>query len=99
MCHVLISTQEVAETCLKELVNRNLISINDYSFDGKIENCGMHDVTRELCLREARNINFVNILREKNDQISNVESMHFSSMNRVRISIQYVMFKHIVEKI
>ncbi|MCD7473291.1 hypothetical protein HAX54_015072 [Datura stramonium] len=83
------SIEEVAETCLNELIDRNLISINNFSFDGKVKSCGMHDVIRELCLREARNMNFVNIVRE---------SMHFPSMSRGRISIQYVMFKHIVEK-
>ncbi|KAG5585123.1 hypothetical protein H5410_045557 [Solanum commersonii] len=71
--------KEVAETCLNELIDRNLISINNYSFDGKIESCG--------------------IMMEKNDQIPNVESMHFSSMSQVRISIQYVMFKHTIEKL
>lgn len=28
----------------------------------------MHDVTRELCLREARNVNFVNVIRGENGQ-------------------------------
>ncbi|MCD7473295.1 hypothetical protein HAX54_015076 [Datura stramonium] len=47
----------------------------------------MHDVIRELW--EARNMNFVNIVREKSDQ----NPCNFSSMSQGRISIQYVMFK------
>uniref|UniRef100_M1C8Z2 Resistance protein PSH-RGH6 n=1 Tax=Solanum tuberosum TaxID=4113 RepID=M1C8Z2_SOLTU len=45
--------EEVAETCLKDLIDRSLIFIHHFTFDGKIKSCGMHDVTRELCLREA----------------------------------------------
>ncbi|MCD7473293.1 hypothetical protein HAX54_015074 [Datura stramonium] len=93
------STEEVAENCLKELIDRSLISIHRSRFDGKIESCGMHDVIRELCLREAQNMNFVNILGEKGDQNPCGESIHFSSMSRGRISIQLNMSDLIIEKI
>lgn len=82
------SIEEVAETCIKELVDRSLISIHDLSFDGKMESCGMHDVTRELCLNEARNLNFVNIFRGKSNQNSCVQSMQCSFQSRNRISIR-----------
>ena len=36
--------EEVAEKCLKDLMDRSLISIYHLSFDGKIESCGMHDL-------------------------------------------------------
>ncbi|KAG5569361.1 hypothetical protein H5410_059127 [Solanum commersonii] len=81
------SIEEVAETCINELVDRSLISIHNLSFDGKIERCGMHDVTRELCLREARNMNFVNVIRGKSDQKSCGQSMQSSFKSRSRISI------------
>nr|AEW48212.1 disease resistance protein RGH1 [Solanum leptophyes x Solanum sparsipilum]AEW48213.1 disease resistance protein RGH2 [Solanum leptophyes x Solanum sparsipilum] len=81
------SIEEVAETCINELVDRSLISIHNLSFDGKIERCGMHDVTRELCLREARNMNFVNVIRGKSDQNSCAQSMQCSFKSRSRISI------------
>ncbi|KAK6774293.1 hypothetical protein RDI58_029532 [Solanum bulbocastanum] len=43
----------------------------------------MHDVTRELCLREARNMNFVNVIKRNNDQNPcEQEPMHFSSKSR-----------------
>ncbi|XP_047252598.1 putative late blight resistance protein homolog R1A-3 isoform X5 [Capsicum annuum] len=60
--------EEVAETCLNQLIDRSLISTCEYSRFGKIESCGMHDVTREFCLREAQNMNFVNDLRGKSEQ-------------------------------
>nr|ABY61746.1 resistance protein PSH-RGH7 [Solanum tuberosum] len=81
------SIEEVAETCINELVDRSLISIHNLSFDGKRQRCGMHDVTRELCLREARNMNFVNVIRGKSDQNSCAQSMQCSFKSRSRISI------------
>uniref|UniRef100_M1ADB8 Disease resistance protein Gpa2 n=1 Tax=Solanum tuberosum TaxID=4113 RepID=M1ADB8_SOLTU len=81
------SIEEVAETCINELVDRSLISIHNLSFDGEIERCGMHDVTRELCLKEARNMNFVNVIRGKSDQNSCAQSMQCSFKSRSRISI------------
>ncbi|MCD7468339.1 hypothetical protein HAX54_006416 [Datura stramonium] len=81
------SIEEVAEKCLQELTNRSLISIQRLRFDGKILTCGMHDVTRELCLREALNVNFVNIFKERSDQNPCVQSMKCFSKSQGRISI------------
>ncbi|KAF3643826.1 putative methyltransferase-like protein 5-like [Capsicum annuum] len=74
------SMEEVAKKCLKDLVDRSLIFIHKESnFDGKIKACGMHDVIRELCLREARIMNFVNVVERKNDQNPSEKTMHFFS--------------------
>ncbi|XP_049347337.1 putative late blight resistance protein homolog R1A-3 [Solanum verrucosum] len=81
------SIEEVATTCINELIDRSLIFIHNLSFRGTIESCGMHDVTRELCLREARNMNFVNVIRGKSDQNSCAQSMQCSFKSRSRISI------------
>ncbi|MCD9639681.1 hypothetical protein HAX54_024387 [Datura stramonium] len=83
------SMEQVAKKCLKDLVDRSLIFIHRVSsFDGKLKYCGMHDVIRELCLREARNMNFVNVIKRKNYLSPCAQSMHFSSTDRGRISIQ-----------
>ncbi|XP_075076165.1 putative late blight resistance protein homolog R1B-16 [Nicotiana tabacum] len=79
--------EKVGEEFLKELIDRSLISIQNLSFDGKIESCGMHDLIRELCLREAQNMNFVNVIGEENDRNPCAQLMHFSR-SRSRISIQ-----------
>ncbi|WMV60300.1 hypothetical protein MTR67_053685 [Solanum verrucosum] len=81
------SIEEVATTCINELIDRSLIFIDNLSFRGTIKICGMHDVTRELCLREARNMNFVNVIRGKSDQNSCAQSMQCSFKSRSRISI------------
>ncbi|XP_055802612.1 putative late blight resistance protein homolog R1B-16 [Solanum dulcamara] len=79
--------EEVAEKYLTDLVDRSLISISHSIFDGKKVSCGMHDVTREICLREARNVNFVNVLRGTSDQNPCSQSMQCSCTSRGRISI------------
>ncbi|XP_055802629.1 putative late blight resistance protein homolog R1C-3 [Solanum dulcamara] len=81
------SIEDVAKTCINELIDRSLIFIRDLSFCGTIEICGMHDVIRELCLREARNMNFVNVIGKKSDQNSCAQSMLCSFKSRSRISI------------
>ncbi|XP_070034229.1 probable disease resistance RPP8-like protein 4 [Nicotiana tomentosiformis] len=87
--------EEVAKRCLKELIDRSLICVHNLSFDGEIESCWMHDVIRELCLREARNMNFVNVLRRKNSQTPCLQSMHLSSISRGRISVQLARYPDI----
>ncbi|KAH0706933.1 hypothetical protein KY289_012009 [Solanum tuberosum] len=79
--------EEVAEKCLTDLVDRSLISISHSKFDGRKESCRMHDVTRELCLREARNVNFVNVLRGTSNQNPCTQSIQCSCTSRGRISI------------
>ncbi|KAF3622968.1 putative methyltransferase-like protein 5-like [Capsicum annuum] len=79
--------EEVGKECLKDLTDRNLIFIHRVSrLDGKIKACGMHDMIRELCLREARNTNFVNVIMD--NQNPSELARHFSTKLRGRISIQ-----------
>ncbi|XP_070004119.1 putative late blight resistance protein homolog R1B-11 [Nicotiana sylvestris] len=89
------SIEEVAKKYLKELIDRSLICIHNLSFDGEVESCWMHDVIRELCLREARNMNFVNVLRAKSGQTPCLQSTHFSSISRVRISVHLARYPDI----
>ncbi|XP_057774782.1 putative late blight resistance protein homolog R1C-3 [Salvia miltiorrhiza] len=43
--------EEVAEGYLKELIDRNLLSIRNHRHNGKIRSCGVHDLVRDLCLK------------------------------------------------
>ncbi|KAH0706932.1 hypothetical protein KY289_012008 [Solanum tuberosum] len=82
--------EKAAEKCLTDLADRSLISISHSIFDGTKVSCGMHDVIRELCLREARNVNFVNVLRGTSDQNPCMQSMQCSCRSRGWISIHNV---------
>ncbi|KAL1538171.1 putative late blight resistance protein R1A-10 isoform X1 [Salvia divinorum] len=54
-----ISLDEVAKEYLKELVDRNLILVQKWGSGGKIKSCKIHDLLRDLCLREADKQKFV----------------------------------------
>ncbi|KZV56486.1 hypothetical protein F511_22294 [Dorcoceras hygrometricum] len=53
------SLEEVAEDNLKDLIDRNLIQVRDYGSRNNIKSCTIHDLLRELCLKEAQNEKFL----------------------------------------
>ncbi|KAK4437227.1 putative late blight resistance proteinR1A-10 [Sesamum alatum] len=53
------SLEEVAKGYLKDLIDRNLILIRTFSAEGDIETCGIHDLLRDLCLREYETEHFL----------------------------------------
>ncbi|XP_055806625.1 putative late blight resistance protein homolog R1B-16 [Solanum dulcamara] len=84
------SIKEMAEKYLKDLIDRSLVFVHHLSFDGKLKSCRIHDVIREFCLKEARNLNFLNDNGGKNEYQTTpyAQSMHIASKRRGRISIQ-----------
>ncbi|XP_042021723.1 putative late blight resistance protein homolog R1B-16 [Salvia splendens] len=59
------SHEKVAEDYVKELIDRNLILASSYGHDGKVKVCKMHDLLRDLCLREVEKQKFFRTLTEK----------------------------------
>ncbi|KAG8380148.1 hypothetical protein BUALT_Bualt07G0163400 [Buddleja alternifolia] len=57
--------EEVAEDYLKCLIGRNLISVHRRVSSGKIKSCTIHDLLRDLCLREAQKEKFFRVPREQ----------------------------------
>ncbi|KAM3265318.1 putative late blight resistance protein R1B-23 [Capsicum annuum] len=55
------SLEKVAEECLEDLVSRNLIMIRKRRFNGEIRSCGVHDLLRDLSLREAQKEKFLHV--------------------------------------
>ncbi|KAK4441012.1 putative late blight resistance proteinR1A-10 [Sesamum alatum] len=55
--------EEVAEAYLKDLIHMNLIFIRGHKPGGKIKFVGIHDLLRDLCLRESNRENFICISR------------------------------------
>ncbi|KAL2243932.1 UNVERIFIED_CONTAM: putative late blight resistance protein R1A-10 [Sesamum indicum] len=53
------SLEEVAEKYLRDLIDRNLFLSLKFGFDGKIKECGIHDLLRDLCLREYEKEHFI----------------------------------------
>ena len=57
------SLEEIAEAHLKDLVERNLVSVHRWSRNGNIKSCNIHDLLRELCIRLAENEKFLCVLK------------------------------------
>ncbi|KAL2243066.1 UNVERIFIED_CONTAM: putative disease resistance RPP8-like protein 2 [Sesamum indicum] len=55
------SMKEAAKECLKDLADRNLIFIRKWTRSGKIKECGIHDILRELCFRESKRENLIRV--------------------------------------
>ncbi|PHT73944.1 hypothetical protein T459_21221, partial [Capsicum annuum] len=51
--------EDVAEESLRELVDRSLVLVGKNTSLGKIKSCKMHDLVRDMCLREAQTENFI----------------------------------------
>ncbi|KAL8557502.1 hypothetical protein ACS0TY_004804 [Phlomoides rotata] len=65
------SLEEVAEECLKELIDRNLILVHELRWNGEAKSCKLHDLLRDLCLREAKKQRFLLVLNQQ-DQYLNI---------------------------
>ncbi|KAK4381737.1 putative disease resistance RPP13-like protein 3 [Sesamum angolense] len=52
------SLEEVAKEYMKDLIDRNLMMIDGLGCRGNIRFCKMHDLLRDLCLREAKKERF-----------------------------------------
>ncbi|GFP90422.1 putative late blight resistance protein homolog r1a-6 [Phtheirospermum japonicum] len=73
------SLEVVAEEYLKDLVDRNLILVYNMGYKGEIDNCKIHDLLRDLCLKESQKGKFLCIKRPHD-----LKSSHdFQNLRRV----------------
>lgn len=63
------SLEEVAEDCLEDLIQRSLVMVGRI-INGKIKTCRIHDVLRDLCLKESQKDNFLHVLVEQHLEIT-----------------------------
>ncbi|XP_019258539.1 PREDICTED: putative disease resistance RPP13-like protein 3 [Nicotiana attenuata] len=54
--------EEVAEESLEDLVSRSLILASRRRANGKLRTCRIHDLLRQLCLKEEKSEKFFNII-------------------------------------
>ncbi|GMP59909.1 hypothetical protein CsSME_00022992 [Camellia sinensis var. sinensis] len=52
--------EDVGDDYLNHLIARNLIQVVRRRFDGKVKSSRIHDILHNLCIREAKEINFFN---------------------------------------
>ncbi|XP_074334452.1 disease resistance protein RPP13-like [Apium graveolens] len=46
--------EDIAENCLNELINRNLLQVNVLRWNGQVRSCRVHDLVRELAIKKAK---------------------------------------------
>ncbi|XP_074332360.1 disease resistance protein RPP13-like [Apium graveolens] len=46
--------EDMAENCLNELINRNLLQVNKLRWSGQVESCRVHDLVRDLAIKKAK---------------------------------------------
>ncbi|XP_010647709.1 putative disease resistance RPP13-like protein 3 [Vitis vinifera] len=51
--------KDMAEVCLNELINRNLIQVVRMSVNARVMECRVHDLVRELAIEKAKEQNFI----------------------------------------
>ncbi|KAH6812847.1 hypothetical protein C2S51_021865 [Perilla frutescens var. frutescens] len=56
------SLETIGEGFLKDLIDRNLILVDQLGSTGNIQFCKMHDLLRDLCLKEAENERFYHVI-------------------------------------
>ncbi|KAL0354895.1 UNVERIFIED_CONTAM: putative late blight resistance proteinR1B-8 [Sesamum radiatum] len=57
------SLEDIAMEYVKELIDRNLLVVRQRGTLGKMKSCIIHDLLRDLCLREAQQENFLCIAK------------------------------------
>ncbi|KZV27022.1 hypothetical protein F511_07843 [Dorcoceras hygrometricum] len=60
------SMEEVAEEYLRDVIERNLIFVHKYDSFGKPKICGIHDLFRDICIRESKRERFLCVLNRNN---------------------------------
>ncbi|XP_019256382.1 PREDICTED: putative late blight resistance protein homolog R1B-16 [Nicotiana attenuata] len=66
----------VGKDCLEDLVSRNLIMVRKRRFDGEGKTCGVHDLIRDLILREAKKEKFIQVNRTREATKSWAKKLH-----------------------
>ncbi|XP_075512094.1 putative late blight resistance protein homolog R1A-3 [Primulina tabacum] len=54
--------EEVAKEYLRDVIERNLIFVHEYDSFGKPKICGIHDLFRDICIREGKKEKFLCVL-------------------------------------
>ncbi|GMP92790.1 hypothetical protein CsSME_00042873 [Camellia sinensis var. sinensis] len=82
------SLEEVAEGYLMDLIQRSLVIVAQKRFDGRIKACRMHDLLRDLCLKKAREINFLKWIHNYEDSYP-PPSSNYKANNQCHLCIDF----------
>lgn len=69
--------EQLAEDYLEDLIARSLVLVGKRSFSGKIKTCRIHDLLRDLCLKEAQTERFIHVLKRDAEEIpADINNQH-----------------------
>ncbi|XP_052201706.1 disease resistance protein RPM1-like [Diospyros lotus] len=64
--------EEVGEEYLIELIHRSLVQVSSKKPDGRVKNCRVHDVVREIIVKKLMELNFCHILGAENSSFNDI---------------------------
>ncbi|CAL5416982.1 unnamed protein product [Camellia sinensis] len=84
--------EEVAAEYLTELIDRCLVQVSTTKTDGRVGECRVHDVVREIILSMLEEFSFSQLMEEENSSFNDTTRrlsmhMHYCSMDKVMESI------------
>nr|QPI70508.1 disease resistance protein RPP13-La [Vitis vinifera] len=75
--------EDTAEDYLNELINRNLVQAVAVSVNERVTECRIHDLVRDLCIKKAKEQNFVEIQKDIVSLPSITSSFPFTKSRRL----------------
>ncbi|KAL7176960.1 hypothetical protein ACSBR2_030320 [Camellia fascicularis] len=84
--------EEVAEEYLIELIHRRLVQVSRTKSDGRVGECRVHDIVREIIISMSEEFSFSQILEEENSSFNDTTRRlsvhtHYCNMDKVMESI------------
>nr|XP_016483410.1 PREDICTED: putative late blight resistance protein homolog R1A-10 [Nicotiana tabacum] len=70
------SMEQVGRDCWEDLVSRHLIMVRKRRFNGEARTCGVHDLVRDLILREAEKEKFLQVTRTHEAMNPSAKKLH-----------------------
>ncbi|MCD7466139.1 hypothetical protein HAX54_002545 [Datura stramonium] len=91
--------EDVAEGFLNELIRRSLVQVAE-TFGGKVTECRIHDLLRDLAVKKALEVNFFDIYDPRNHSISSLCLRHaihdqaerYLSLDLSNLKLRSIMF-------
>ncbi|GER44216.1 disease resistance protein [Striga asiatica] len=84
------SLEIVAEEYLQELVDRNLVLVEQFGSTGNIKSFKIHDLLRDLCVKEARKKKFLHVLESPRNEYFALKTQRRTSFYSNVIGDHYI---------
>ena len=68
--------EDIAEDYVNELIDRNVVQVVKTSTNGKVRECRLYDLVRELCIRKGKEENFLKTDMITESLLSSTKSRH-----------------------